>query len=426
MVMLSKKTFRLKLVEWIMSIFRYFPSPCRKTDLFEPDKIFNYFASEGHKDVEGWLSAHTLSLVHYLSQFQGENNISGNVIEIGVFHGRFFIALCLLLKRGEKALAIDVFEDQQFNLDGAGKGDYGIFSENLIKKLGSTDHIEILKADSLRLEAEQVLKKLGGVKSRLFSVDGCHTVEHTQNDLLLAAKTIAPGGIIILDDIENQAWPGVWEGARLFLQQASNIVPVAIAYNKLYLTTIDFRARYLAYLLQLSATQTDTIENANIHGHKVLRVLMPTPESLFPCEYLKVINFSSRSAPENFLIHGWSFPEPWGVWSIGRNAVVKIDLPDSNGQNISMMISLHGFVTENNPQLEIDIQLESEPAETLSFCNGQEYINWKHLLPAKKILNKKQLIITFDIKNPKSPKELGCSEDLRALGIGLRGIYFYR
>ena len=52
-------------------------------------------------------------------------------------------------------------------------------------------------------------------KFRLFSVDGGHTRELTVNDLTVAASHLEEGGIIILDDITNLAWPQVIDGFLL-------------------------------------------------------------------------------------------------------------------------------------------------------------------------------------------------------------------
>jgi hypothetical protein len=60
-----------------------------------------------------------------MRDFQLAENISGNILEIGVFQGRFFIALSQCARSGELCLALDVFDEQDKNLDGAGVGDLG-------------------------------------------------------------------------------------------------------------------------------------------------------------------------------------------------------------------------------------------------------------------------------------------------------------
>lgn len=393
--------------------------------LFAPEKKANYFARAGHKGVEGWLSSYTLPLVYFIDQFQQINKVRGGVVEIGVYHGRFFIALCLLLRKGEKALAIDVFEEQEFNLDGAGVGDYGIFFANLQRELGELINIQICKFDSLKLDSRTIIHGLDGGRSRLFSIDGCHTAKHTENDLLLASESIVSGGIIILDDFENNAWPGVQEGTKIFFRKKRNVVPIVIAYNKLYLTTAEFRDAYQAYFSEIVSTQTDRIEYIDVFGHKVIRALMPIPEKLFPSEHQTSIDFSSLATdPRRHLLSGWSFSEPWGVWSDGCSAKVSIEAPKNSRGDLCMIIAFHAFVTERNPELAITIHVDMQPVDRVICCFGQEYHIRAYIFPAEQLVNNKNIGITFVISEPKSPMELGVSIDTRRLGVGLRSIFF--
>jgi hypothetical protein len=71
----------------------------------------------------------------------------------------------------------------------------------------------------------------------LFSVDGGHTAEATFNDISLAAASIPEGGIMILDDYFNSAWPGVSEGTcRYMAAQMGTLQPDAIGFNKFFFT----------------------------------------------------------------------------------------------------------------------------------------------------------------------------------------------
>ena len=69
-------------------------------------------------------------MVRALQQVQDENGVRGNVAEIGVHHGKLFLLLAGDLHDGEEAVALDVFGDQQKNLDRSGKGDRAVFERN--------------------------------------------------------------------------------------------------------------------------------------------------------------------------------------------------------------------------------------------------------------------------------------------------------
>lgn len=78
-----------------------------------------------------------------------------------------------------------------------------------------------------------------GGKIRLFSVDGGHTSHITQCDLETVSNSLVDGGVIILDDYFNAAWPGVSEGTNRFfiLGNKTGIIPFAIGGNKVFFTT---------------------------------------------------------------------------------------------------------------------------------------------------------------------------------------------
>ena len=80
------------------------------------------YATEGHLAVEGWLGIGALGLTVAISERQLSRGIRAAVGEIGVHHGRYFIALALLREKSERAVAIDVFEDQHLNVDYSGSG----------------------------------------------------------------------------------------------------------------------------------------------------------------------------------------------------------------------------------------------------------------------------------------------------------------
>lgn len=391
--------------------------------LFGRDKIVKYFALEGHKKVNGWLSSHTLSFLYYLNQFQDEYAIKGNITEIGVFQGRFFIALCLMMRQGEKAAAIDVFDDQHLNLDQSGVGDYEIFINNILRVLENCPDIYTIKSDSINVTSGQLLEKLGGEKIRLFSVDGCHTVGHTESDLHLASQSLVPGGVVILDDFENQAWPGVQQGVKNFLDKTKALAPFAIAYNKLYLTSADYAPMYCEFIKKITLQSTDQIAYEGVSNIDVQRVLLPAVETIFSDAFQQVIDFSSTASPKQYLADGWSTPEPWGVWSQEGAADLNITV-DPGCQDLTMVITFHAFVVKTHPEVKIDIHINDRYVDTILFHYSQDYQNWTTLLPANELNNRKSIHILFKIISPKSPMELGLSLDQRKLGIGLRSIRF--
>jgi hypothetical protein len=202
------------------------------TRRFAPERLRRYLA-RGSADVLGWLEPTDALITRVLADLQTQSGHRGGVGEIGVHHGKLFILLYLVLHVGERAFCIDVFEAQELNPDGSGHGDEPTLRRNLLAHAGSLADIEMLRGNSADMSAGQILAATGPV--RLFSVDGGHSAELAYNDLCLADATLAPHGVILLDDYFEREWPGVSDGTQQFLRERRpDLVPFAIGLNKVY------------------------------------------------------------------------------------------------------------------------------------------------------------------------------------------------
>lgn len=209
---------------------------------FPPDKLSKYLKG-GHRSVQGWLVPFSAQAIAFLLDVQSKTGVKGSVGEIGVHHGKLFLVAYLSALSDEAAFAIDVFEQQDLNLDKSGKGDRERFLENLKRHAGSTDGLVVMVEDSLRLKPERILTAAGA--ARFMSIDGGHTDECTRHDLRLAEACLAGGGIIVLDDYFNHHWPDVSVGAAShFLSGRARTKPFLITPNKVFFCEDRYHGRY--------------------------------------------------------------------------------------------------------------------------------------------------------------------------------------
>ncbi|MBV9749335.1 MAG: class I SAM-dependent methyltransferase [Acetobacteraceae bacterium] len=207
------------------------------------DALSNYL-EHGIGQVEGWLSRLSASMAAHLSLEQVRAGLRGDVCEIGVHHGKLFLVLANAIVAGERAFAVDVFSDQEKNLDRSGAGDRAVFERHLAA-FAPGAQVEIIQESSLDLERLGFLSN----RFRLMSIDGGHTAAVTENDLRLAQATLLPGGIAVLDDVLSPNWTGVVTGLARYLAQGGTLVPFALAPNKLLLASSTADAgRYSAIL----------------------------------------------------------------------------------------------------------------------------------------------------------------------------------
>lgn len=221
-------------------------------ELKYPDYAMNYFRTGQTRIDRGSANIETpLALLAYLSKLQLRHGVTGSIGEIGVHHGKFFVGLGLLARKNEQLFAADVFDNQKLNIDHSGNGSMTPFVNNLAANGIDTKDVVIVADSSANLPANFTMNH--NLKQfRLFSVDGGHTLSLTYNDIILAALNLAPGGIIVVDDIPNLDWWGVLDGVFNIMANAPfTIAPFYIGANKMFFTTPGFHEIYYKALLSM-------------------------------------------------------------------------------------------------------------------------------------------------------------------------------
>ncbi len=210
------------------------------------EKLWAYLRRD-KTQVRGWLQRIDAEIIGTILDYQAAQHISGGCVEIGIHQGRTFVPLGLALQTGEKALAIDLFDDQSRNLDGSGVGNLAAFHANLDRFGIDRAAVREIHGSSEDITPAQIESEVG--KVRYFCIDGGHWRGIVQNDLTLAEATLADRGVVVLDDYCRAEWPEVTEGYALWRAATpSDIVPFASGSNKLYLCRKPHAAAYRAAL----------------------------------------------------------------------------------------------------------------------------------------------------------------------------------
>jgi hypothetical protein len=202
------------------------------------ERVLRAYVANGHRRVGGWLEPLALRSIMLLDRLQRERGIESGLCEIGVHRARLFILLHLLSRMNERTVGFDLFELMPDDVRAA----YGANSRaevvNAIARRGcDLEGIELVATDSTKLRAEDILRHTRA-PVRMFSIDGGHDAETALSDLHLASRVLIRGGLVLLDDIFNEQWPGVIEATARFLQEPSHgLVPFCHAGNKMYVAT---------------------------------------------------------------------------------------------------------------------------------------------------------------------------------------------
>jgi hypothetical protein len=171
--------------------------------------------------IDGWFDYKII--VPILWKLNGIQSV-GNILEIGVHHGKSFIPMIFLLHDNEEIMAVDIFEDQQFNVDGSGHGSHEIFVkhiQHICQDNAILSRVKIMKGDTTKLKSTDYMTVTNN-KFRIISIDGSHTKHATIIDLNNAMNILSSDGFIIIDDYFNNDWPGVRAGVEHVLENNNN------------------------------------------------------------------------------------------------------------------------------------------------------------------------------------------------------------
>lgn len=213
-----------------------------------------------------------LRAIAALDAAQDIRGVRGPVMEIGVHEGRLFLGLHHLQRDGERGIAIDVFGDQHLNRDGSGRGDAERFASNL-ERWGRPSEVRVLQRDSTTVRPDDVLEIAGG-RPRLLSIDGGHDEEVVASDLRLAEAVIASGGVVIVDDVFNERWPGVGAATVRHLEGGSALCPFVITHNKTLLAHAEFAGDFAAAVVGELIGRGHAVHRTRYVGH-VVDVVVP-------------------------------------------------------------------------------------------------------------------------------------------------------
>jgi hypothetical protein len=230
------------------------------------------------KDVHGWVGDRIPHILKFVRELHEADKVEGDILEIGVHHGKLFFLLAAASRDTERCVAVDLFEDQQKNLDHSGKGSLTIFEQHLQNFFPElVPRVTAISADSMSLTPATARERLGTKGVRLMSVDGGHTVAHVVNDMEIAQELLVSGGVVLLDDFLGVHWPTVTEGFYKYMEVANRrLAPFLIFQNKLFLTTFSDQPATLTKLRGfLDRTLPKEIHSgrwryATVGEHKVL------------------------------------------------------------------------------------------------------------------------------------------------------------
>jgi predicted O-methyltransferase YrrM len=212
-------------------------------DIASGHAAIDRYLADGYARVPGMSSRFSAAICGHVIRRQSELGIAGDMVEIGTFEGRFFIAMALGLQPGERALGIDVFDWPDEGVHGrllSHCAAAGLAGERFFTWKGNT-----------RTLPHGGLRQLGINQARFVHIDGDHTHESLSHDLELAHHVLHPSGVIVLDDMLHPGYPELIVTVLDYLKRHTEMVVVCIvdredisAAAKFVLCRAEAAARY--------------------------------------------------------------------------------------------------------------------------------------------------------------------------------------
>jgi hypothetical protein len=169
-------------------------------DIASGHPAIDLYLAENYERVRGMSSRFAAAICGHLIRRQSETGTGGELVEIGTFEGRFFIAMAHGLAPGEKALGIDRFDWPDAGIEGR-------FHANCAAHGIGSDRYLSWKADSREITSAGLQERLGGRPVRFVHIDSHHSRECLTNDMELVTPLLHRNGIICLDDMLHPGYP---------------------------------------------------------------------------------------------------------------------------------------------------------------------------------------------------------------------------
>ena len=191
------------------------------TDIASGHAAIDRYLADRYARVRGMSSRFAAAICGHLIRRQSEFGITGDLVEIGTFEGRFFIAMALGLAPGERAIGIDRFDWPN-----------GGVHDRLLGHCAAAglprEPFTTWRGDTATLPPDGLRSQLKIETARFIHIDGEHTDAALCHDLELAHAALHPAGVIAVDDMLHPGYPELIVTVLGYLERHPEMVVMCI------------------------------------------------------------------------------------------------------------------------------------------------------------------------------------------------------
>lgn len=190
-------------------------------------------------EIPGWFSADDARVFAWISQLQGQRDLTGDLLEIGVYRGKSAVLLGHLVRGGERLVLCDLF-DQPVTPSGALPDRSAATVESAWYPdatrrgfLATYGRYHARPPIVYQCPSDELANHENVRTFRMIHIDGSHSYDTVRSDIGLAATMLVPQGLVILDDYRSFHTPGVsaavWEAVV-----NDGLRPLWLTHDKMY------------------------------------------------------------------------------------------------------------------------------------------------------------------------------------------------
>lgn len=135
------------------------------------------------------------------------------------------------------------------------------------------------------------------------------------------------------------------------------------------------------------------------------------------------LSFASGGNAAAHQLFGWGAPEPWGSWSEGTIAALRVELHDQPTSDLQLFIKGHAFVNKKVPVQNVHVLINGQLVSSLKYTAGEAAEPQPITIPAKLVADfQDNITIKFILDDAVAPISAGVSADPRVLAFAFESI----
>jgi hypothetical protein len=229
----------------------------------------------------------------------------------------------------------------------------------------------------------------------------------------LLARNGGGASLEVLSLVYSACWSASWQG------RAGMLVPVDGAWpGVLFRDSASLELRLPAVDAGSSCAEADRARQ------RIAALLAAESGEIGGAHYRRgdTIAFRAGGGSEAFTARGWWEAEPWGRWTVGREAQLVLRLTAPPAGDLVLEATLGALLAPKRPVVRARVSVNGAALGAWEFRTETTPGRRELRVPRAAVGEGSVLIVDFTLEDPVSPAALGISGDTRQLGLSFTSL----